>query len=236
MKHTPLSVPMTRNEQFWGFGFLMVQQFVLSRLVWLLPLGSPVLRNLLYAGISFGAAIGIFFRFWKESVTHFPGKIGIFLWKILLSCAAYTVFTELFGHLLHPLFPRWFSMTETGPALISPNEQAIRAMVKENFPLMALCTVVLIPPVEEILHRGVVFGALCEKHPVAAYLLSTGLFAAIHVVDDLGTADPIYLLLCFLQYLPAGFLLARLYRETDSIFAPILMHMAINAMALFDLR
>jgi len=236
MKHTPLSVPMTKNEQFWGFGFLMVQQLILSRLVWLLPLGSAALRNFLYAGISFGATLGIFFRFWKESWKNFPKKVGGFLWRILLSYAAYTVLTELLNRLLLPLFPGYFSVTEAGFALVSPNDRAISAMVKENFPLMALCTVVLLPPVEEILHRGVVFGSLCEKHPAAAYLLSASLFSAIHVVDYLGTADPVFLLLCFLQYLPAGFLLARLYRETDSIFAPILMHMAINAVALLSVR
>ena len=236
MKHTPLSVPMTKNEQLWGLGFLMVQQLILSRLVWLLPLGSPVLRNLLYAGISFGAALWIFFRFWRESAKNFPRKVGFFLWRILLSYAGYTVLTELLGQLLYPLFPGYFSVTETGLTLISPNDQAIHAMVKENFPLMALCSVVLVPPVEEILHRGVVFGGLHAKSPVAAYLLSAALFSFIHVMEYLGTADPIYLLLCFLQYLPAGFLLARLYKETDSIFAPILMHMAINAVALFSVR
>ena len=234
MKHTPLSLPMTRTEQFWGIGFLMVQQLMLSRILWLLPL-SPAVTNFLYAALSFVAVLWIFFRFWTESLKNFPRKMGLFLWRILLSYAAYTVISELFGQLLYPLFPDCFAATEAGFVLKTPNDRTIAALLKENFVLTALCAVVLLPPVEEILHRGVVFGGLYAKSPVAAYLVSAALFSIIHVADYLG-GDPVLLFLSFLGYLPAGLLLARLYKETDNIYAPILMHMAINAVALFDLR
>ena len=236
MKNTPLSIPMTQKEQLWGLGFLMVQQLILSRLMWLLPLQSPVLQNLLYGGISFGAVVWIFFRFWQESLRKFPKNVGFFLWRILLSYAGYTVLTGLLLQLLYPLFPRYFTLTEAGLSLISPNDRAIAALLEENFLLSALYAVILAPFVEEILHRGVIFGGLHSKSPLAAYVLSAAVFSFIHVMGYLGAADPIYLLLCFLQYLPAGLLLARLYKETDSIFAPILMHMAINAVALFSMR
>ena len=236
MKHTPLSLPMTRTEQFWGLGFLLVQQLMLSRLVWLLPLNSPATTNFLYAAISFVAVSCVFFRFWKESLKNFPKKIGIFLWRILLSYAGCTVITELFGQLLYPAFPDYFSITQTGPVLKTPNDHFLTSLLGENLALAALCAVVLLPPVEEIIHRGVIFGSLYAKSPITAYLVSAVLFSAIHVVDHLGNTDPLWLLLSFLGYLPAGLLLARLYKETGSIFAPIFMHMAINAVALLDLR
>ena len=235
MKHTPLSLPMTRAEQLWGLGFLMVQQLMLSRLLWLLPLNAPAVTNFLYAAISFGAVFGIFFRFFRRSLKNFPKNIGLFLWRILLSYAGYTVISSLLGRLLYPVFPDCFAVTEAGVVLKTPNDGVIAALLQENFLLTALCAVLLLPPVEELLHRGVVFGGLYGKSPLAAYLVSAGLFSAIHVADHLG-GDPVLLLLSFLGYLPAGLLLARLYRETDSIFAPILMHMAINAVALFQLR
>ena len=232
MKNTPLSLPMTRTEQFWGLGFLMVQQLMLSRLLWLLPIPSPAVTNFLYAAISFVAVCLIFFRFLKESAKNFPKNIGIFVWRILISYAAYTVISELFGRLLYPVFPDYFVATEAGFTLKTPNDRVMLALLEENFVLTALCAVVLLPPVEEILHRGVIFGGLYAKSPVAAYLVSAFLFSAIHVADYLG-GDPVPLLLSFLGYLPAGLLLARLYKETDNIYAPILMHMAINAVALF---
>ena len=236
MKNTHLSIPMTQKEQLWGLGFLMVRQLILSKLVWLLPTGSAGIQNLLYGCISFAAVVWIFFRFWKESLKNFPKNIGFFLWRILLSYAGYTVLSGLLLPLLYPLFPGYFTLTEAGLSLISPNDRAIAALLEENFLLTALYAVLLTPLVEEVLHRGVIFGGLHRKSPLAAYVLSSVLFSFIHVMGYLGTADPVYLLLCFLQYLPAGLLLARLYKETDSIFAPILLHMAINAVALFSVR
>ena len=235
MKHTPLSLPMTRDELFRGIGFLMVQQLMLSPLLGLLP-GSAVLRNCLYAGISFAAGIGLFFRFLRKSVENFPKNIGFFLWQILLSYAGCMVIQQLFSQILYPICPNFYSLTNTGLALKTPNDRVMASLLEENLLLTALCAVVLLPPVEELIHRGVVFGGLYDKSPVAAYAVSAALFSAIHVMDYLGSAHPLWILLSFLEYLPAGLILARLYKQTDSIFAPILLHMVINAVSLFSMR
>ena len=92
--------------------------------------------------------------------------------------------------------------------------------------------VILVPLVEEVLYRGLIFRNLYRSSQVAAYLVSMAAFAAIHVLAYIGSESVTTLVLCFLQYLPAGLCLAYAYRKSDTILAPILMHIAINQVAL----
>ena len=85
--------------------------------------------------------------------------------------------------------------------------------------------------VKELLFRGVLFHGMYDKKPIAAYLVSMGLFAAIHVMGFVGSYEPLHLLLCFLQYLPAGYCLCWCYRQTGTIITPILMHALVNAIS-----
>ena len=48
--------------------------------------------------------------------------------------------------------------------------------------------------------------------------------------------EPLLLFLNFLQYLPAGIALCWAYEQADSIFAPILIHTAINLLAMVAMR
>ena len=63
-----------------------------------------------------------------------------------------------------------------------------------------------------------------------------GVFALVHVVGYIGNASALTLLLCFVQYLPAGYCLAWCYQNTGTILTPILMHMLVNAYGLANLR
>ena len=127
-------------------------------------------------------------------------------------------------------------MTAFGPALRNPNDMHIAQMVSQQFWLMALGTVFLVPPVEELLHRGAVFGMLWEKNKVLAWLVSVALFSGIHILGYLQLGDSLLLFLCFLQYIPPAIALCWLYMSTGSIFAPILMHMAYNAIGILFVR
>ena len=66
--------------------------------------------------------------------------------------------------------------------------------------------------------------------------LSMGVFALVHVVGYIGSYDALTLLLCFLQYLPAGYCLAWCYSNTGTIVTPILMHMIVNAYGMYNMR
>ena len=94
----------------------------------------------------------------------------------------------------------------------------------------------LAPVAEEMLYRGLIFRELSQTSKAAAYLVSMAAFAAIHVLGYIGSEDLGRLVLCFIQYLPAGLCLAWTYTKADNIVAPIVVHAIVNAVAIGALR
>ena len=138
----------------------------------------------------------------------------------------YWIVTFLLGLVIRQLIPDYTNL----------NDNSISQMAAGNFPIVALGTALFVPVVEETLHRGLVFGALHKKHPVFAYVFSTLLFAFIHVAGYLGSYSAPALIAATVQYLPAGLILAWAYRYSGSIFAPIVIHVAINTVGLWLMR
>ena len=109
-------------------------------------------------------------------------------------------------------------------------------MVADDYTLMIIGTVLLVPITEELLYRGLIFASLYNRSRVLAYIVSTLAFAALHVYTYIGTYPPEQLLLCLLQYLPAGICLGWAYAKTDSIWTPVLIHMTVNTIAVSAMR
>ena len=122
------------------------------------------------------------------------------------------------------------------PEFSNVNDDTISVMVQQNFPLMVIGTVVLVPITEELLFRGLIFRGIYNRSRFWAYAISAVAFSLPHVVGYIGMFDPLLLLLCFVQYLPAGLCLSWAYARADSIFAPVLMHMVINLIGMFAMR
>ena len=59
------------------------------------------------------------------------------------------------------------------PDFSNVNDTSIMELTQQNYTLMAIGTVLLVPVVEETLYRGVVFGSLYKRSRVAAYTVST---------------------------------------------------------------
>ena len=95
---------------------------------------------------------------------------------------------------------------------------------------------IMVPLAEECLFRGLIFTGLLGKNRNGAYLLSVLGFCAIHISGHLGSADVLTLAVCFLQYIPAGLVLAWSCERSGSLFAPILIHAAVNVGSLLALR
>ena len=89
---------------------------------------------------------------------------------------------------------------------------------------------------EECIFRGLIFRNLYGKSPWAAYLISMIAFACIHILGYIGLYSPLELVLALLQYLPAGLCLAWSYTRADTIFAPIIIHAAVNYITINGLR
>jgi len=62
----------------------------------------------------------------------------------------------------------------------------------------------------------------------AVTYVSMLVFAIIHIIGYIGQYSALELLMALLQYLPAGLCLAWSYTKADTIFAPILIHAAVN--------
>ena len=226
-----LSVTLTRREAAFGWAYLFVYLFLLPGALgymnMFLPRPLPEARlNFLYFLINITSVFFIGWRFLLKSLDapirspfRFFRYTGIAL--ILYYCMNFLVM----------LVTTWLR-----PDFVNLNDTSILDMSRQEFTLMRIGTVFLVPPVEEFLFRGLVFGRIFPRSPFAAYGVSALVFAAIHVIAYVGIYDPGLLALSLLQYIPAGICLAWAYRKTDSIWAPILMHITINEIGMRTLR
>ena len=230
-KIAKLPIPMTGMEKLLGFGYAVIDLFFLPALLNTLnaqlinPLSGAWI-NFLYFSLNFVFLFAIFSRFLKRSL-GFAGKhMGDFLLAALAGFGGYWLSNIVLSFLILKFFPNY----------ANPNDGSIAVMVDGNFAIMAVGAVIFVPMAEELIHRGLVFGTIAKKSRTAAYIVSAAFFAAIHVVSYIGTTDHLQLALAFVQYLPAGLLLAWAYERSGTIFAPIAVHMVINAMGIWAMR
>ena len=232
MKHTPKpAVTISREEALWGFVYLLVELLALPaalrNLNGLLPTPlSESWLNFLYFVTNAFFVICIFHKTIQSSLAQAGKHMGLFLKTALGGFGLYLLCTLAVGALLRTLAPDYANL----------NDGQVLLQLGSDFTIMAISAILLAPLAEELLHRGLVFGALYSVHPIAAYSISAAFFSLIHILGYIGQYTPLHLLLAFLQYLPAGLILARAYKKSGSIFCPIVIHTAINTLALLSLR
>ena len=226
-----LSISMTRKETLLGWSYLLLSMFVLPSL---LTLGSTLLPtplseaqlNIVYFFLNFLCVVLIFRRFLLASVKVLFRTPWRCLRYAALGFVLYYGAMLLISNIIVRIYPDFSNV----------NDATIGQMSQENYALMAFCTVFLVPITEETFYRGLFFQGLQRKSRFLAYLISTLVFAAIHVMGYIGLYDFKTLLLCFIQYLPAGIALNWAYEKADTIAAPILMHITINQIGISAMR
>ena len=87
------------------------------------------------------------------------------------------------------------------------------------------------PAVEEILYRGLLFGAVRRESRMWAYILSAGLFALAAVWQNAILGGPAHLLL-LIQYLPLGAVLCWSYDISGSVYVPMALRIGAQTMFL----
>ncbi len=225
-----MKLSMTERETRLGWCFFLIYLLVIPIVVDFVGLAlrlSLSALNILYFIINFVCVAAIFHRFLWESMKAAWAKPVKSLRFVLMGLGVDFIGTLLVSVIITP----WID-----PGFSNVNDEAIISMSKTHTALFAFCTVVLVPITEEMIFRGVVFGTLCKKSPRLALCVSVLIFASIHLLDYIGTADWKTLLVCFIQYLPAGFALAGAYAMSENIVTPILMHIISNAIAMVTLR
>ena len=206
-----LGAPLSSAETMAGIIYLALQIFVLPEVLrWInAELGHPMNEaevNFVFYLINFMAMLLI------EAV--------------ILGLVFYYICLWLTMHLVELLVPHYTNY----------NDEAIFAMGRGNAFLMLIATVVLVPPAEECLFRGVIFRNLYSRNKIAAYAVSIALFAIIHILGYIGRYSPLELVMAVLQYLPAGLFLGWSYARANTIFAPIFVHAVINYITIRGLR
>ncbi len=221
---------LTQKETGAGFVYLVFSFLALPSLLnmggYLPGLFGRAGVNFLYYCINFLVLAFMLRRFLKESAAY----VGRHLWPVL----GYSVL----GFFLYYSTNLTLSagISQVFPGYSNQNDAAIAELLKGQYLLTALGTILLVPLAEELLHRALIFGSLYPKSPVFAYVFSMFIFAAVHVVGYVGTVAPTTLLISFLQYLPAGWILAWTYKKSGCIFTSVLIHTAINTLGVLQMR
>mgnify|MGYP004535639963 CR=1 FL=1 len=226
-----LSVSMTRRELLWGFGYflfyLMVLPSVLEILFSLLSWDYNSTRGhlrltVLFNGTNFLAMLLIFHRFLGKSLAAIKKRFWGFVQAVILGWVLYQAATSLVMLLCRFIMPE----------LQNLNNAYFADQARENYTVTAIATVFLAPPVEECLFRGLLFRTIHQKSRFLAFAISALAFALVHITSYLSYYGPLGSALLLLQYLPAGLALGWAYEKADTIFAPMVIHMVINAISM----
>lgn len=226
-----LYISMSRTEKILGWLYMAFSLLALPMaLQWFNgklsdPMNEGTLNFVFYL-TNFLFIVFIFHSFLRSSLVAAWRDIWNFIQAVILGYVAYWACSSALETVMSYLLPEFSNI----------NDASISAMAKTNYTLMAVGVVLLVPLAEEVLYRGLIFRNLWQTSKVAAYLVSMAAFAAIHVLGYIGSEDITRLVLCFIQYLPAGLCLAWTYTKADNILAPVVVHAVVNAMAIGALR
>lgn len=221
---------MTAGEQIAGVVFFVIYLLVLPlvtgplfRLAGQL-LGTtirPALQNLIYYYVLFVAAVLIFHGFLGRTCRHL---VENFVGTARYLGAGLVAFYGL-NELLYRLFQLLFHMG------VNLNGETISAQVADAPKTTWLILILLGPFVEEVLFRGLVFGNLRRKSAALGYTVSALLFALSHAWAFFLVQQDLSALVLLIEYLAPGLVLAWVYDKTGTLWTPIALHAAANALA-----
>ena len=226
-----ISCPLTAKEKIYGLVWLMFEVLFFPVLLelfnGLLPTPLPQVEvNFIFFAVNFIAIAWVFRRYLKAQLRLVPELID----KILLVAAPGFLIYRLLNFLLA------LALFAVDPDFVSINDMTIQSLAQENYFLMLIGSVILVPIAEECLFRGLLFRGMYDHNPLLAWIVSILLFSAIHVTGYIGQYSLPTILLCFVQYLPAGACLAGAYRLSGSLLSPILIHALVNFAGMLALR
>ena len=210
---------------YWAFSFCLLGSLIslAAGLMGISLTGAQL--NFIYYLLNLAAAVFIFREFLQENWKAAADRIFPTIYYAVLAYLGSQVFLNLVTRVILVLRPDFGNV----------NDQSIQAMLAQSPGIMVLGAVVLAPVAEEVFYRGIFFRKLFDVKPWLGYGVSMLVFAAIHTVGYIGTAEPGLLVLGCLQYLPAGYCLCWCYRQTGNILSPILMHIIFNASSILSL-
>ncbi|MBQ8830324.1 MAG: CPBP family intramembrane metalloprotease [Oscillospiraceae bacterium] len=232
MNNPSFNFPMSVRERIGGIIYIPLHCWVIPILVVLIDelsdkmnCGEAVLNLLIYA-VGFLFCLLFMWKFLKKSFEDiFENKVRFFA-RVMSSFGLYYVLSAVVS---------WIVVAAVGDyeLAINPNSANINALVRENFNVMAVMSVIFAPVVEESMFRGALFGTIRKKSRFWAYAVTIVFFAFYHLYAYFITDYSWQLWVYLLQYVPATFVLCRLYEKSGTIWCPIALHALINLVALY---
>lgn len=218
---------MTKMQRIFGWLYLPIHMFVLAFGLSLINeavlapmdmmLDGPYL-NLVYYAISFLVILILMFTYLRATFEDLCDHFWASVKAIILGYVMYYAIAFVCTYILILL----------NPAASNPNNETIIADAIQNANVMKVVTVLLAPIVEEVLFRGVVFGTIRKKSRLAAYIVSTLIFAFYHIWQYLLIGFDPKIFLYLLQYIGPSIALAWSYENSKNLWTPIFIHMLIN--------
>lgn len=208
--------------------YLLVMPLLASRLFDFIGtlLGAPISatqRNIWYYYIMFALTLLLFHEFLAHTTSYFFEIIGEATKAWGVGLVAFYGANELLYRVCHLLFG----------SNVNLNDVTIAAQV-ESVPRLTVAIIVFFAPfIEEVLFRGLVFGCLKEKSRFLGYAVSCVLFALLHVWSLARGGWSLNELLLLAQYLVPGVAFAWAYDRSGTLWPSILLHMSVNALALW---
>ena len=225
MPHRNWKTPMTAFETKGGLVFTVLYLFLFPRLggrmqELLAGDGEPLVAeaNVIYYAILLGLLLVLLWRFLKKDLSGFFSGLSRNLVDmgvaLLAAGGAYFVLKKLPFPVADPISLQYAQEFRLAPV-----------------PVWVLI-LVLIPLVEEMVYRGILYGTLREYNRPLAVAFCTVLYSLALVWRyALDFSDPRYLLLALL-YLPMSCALTLCYERVGSVWGTALVHAGLNGATL----
>lgn len=226
----PTLIQPTRFERIAGWVYLPIYLFflsiVLAFIAYQLDINlqseeNQLHINVVYGMINFLFVTVIFRRYLAKSFKCIRQRPGRFCAALFGGYAVYqtgTVAMKILTEFIQP-------------GLENINDASLVSFGKTGIVEMLVYSVILVPVVEECLFRCVIFSTIRKRSRFWAYAISALAFASIHVFGYIGNYPISTLILCYIQYLPAGLVLAWALEFSGSIWASVGIHAISNLLA-----
>ncbi len=215
---------------YWPMFLFGSQLIAILLVIRLWPSGDETVKaariNLVFGAINVVAVTAIFRRFLAEHLRRLTERgwrlfgdlaFGLLLYIALVYAAA---------------FVQDFLIATFDIAYYNTNQESVESFVR-SVPLIALVNICLLAPLtEEVLTRGLIFTGLYRKSRTLAYAVSMLVFSLAHCAAVMFVQPVGVTIISVIAYLPAGYVLAWSYERSGSIWTPIFLHTAINAVTL----
>lgn len=226
MSNAAFENPMSRTQTILGWIYLPLHFLLLPILLrlYLMFFPQPVSESMLelvWMGIGVVFVLCAMFSYLRRCFDRLLDRRRICLLTLIVAPLAYYALATFVSLLLLLLG------VELGE---NPNDSTIVSFAAADPGPMAAAGIFLGPILEEVLHRGVVFGSIRPHSRILAYVVSLILFILPHVWPYALAAQDARLLLYAIQYLPVGLVLTWLYERSGSIWTSIFFHMGFNAL------